>query len=83
MIEIILDLLGDEVDYALYLILRGELGILVDAYQLDNPPWKNDLADVDVNLLIFEDLDLVYPPFYPYVLEDVYGQVYYVLLFGG
>lgn len=38
---------------------------------MDDSLWEDDLADLEVNLLIFEDLDFLDPPPNAYILKDV------------
>lgn len=78
-VEVILDLLGDEVDDGLYLLAGGEIGVFVDADGLDRCLREDDLADVDVDLLIFKYFNVVDPSLYPHVLEHVDRQVYDLL----
>lgn len=78
-VEIVFDGLGYEIDDALYLLPRCEVGVLVDADEFDDGFGEDDLADVDIDMLAFQDLDLVDPSLYPHVLEHVYSQVYYMV----
>ncbi len=80
-VKVVFDGLGNEVDDALYLLASGEVWVLIDADELDDGLWEDDLADVNIDMLAFEDFYLVDPSLYPNVLEDVYCQVYY--MFGG
>lgn len=42
---------------------------------MDHCFWEDDFAYFEVDLLIFEDFDLFYPPAYAYILEDVDGDI--------
>lgn len=76
MIKIIFDQLRNQIDHSLYLLPCIQFLILVYTNELNNCLWKDDFADLEIDLLVFEDLDLVYPTFNTHVLEDVYGEVY-------
>jgi hypothetical protein len=78
-IEVIFDSFCDEIDNSLYLLPRGEVRVLIDAYQLDDSLRKDDLANIDIDVLAFQDLYLIDPSLYTHVLEDIYRQVYYLL----
>lgn len=81
-VEIVLNGLGYEVDDALYLLTRCEVWVFADADEFNNGLGKDDLADVDIDMLAFQDFYLVNPPLNSHVLEDVYCQVYYMLIGG-
>jgi len=49
---------------------------------MDDSFRKNDLAYLEVDLLVLEDLDVIDPSFYAYVLEYVYCEVYDLALVG-
>lgn len=79
MIKIIFNQFSDQINDALNLLTSGKLYILVYSDELDHSLWEDYFAYLEVYLFIFQDLDLVYPAFDAYVLEDVDGKVYYDL----
>lgn len=75
MVEVVLDDFCDEVDDSLYLLAGGERVVLAESKQVNDGLREDDLADLKVDLLIFEDLYFLYPPPDPHILEDVDGDV--------
>lgn len=74
-IEVVFDDFGDEVDDALYFLSCGERLVFAESEEVNNGFWEDDLADFEVDLFIFEDLDFLDPPADPHILEDVDGYV--------
>ena len=76
-VEVVFDEFGDEVDDTLDLLAGAEALVLAQPEQLDYGLREDYLADLEVDLLAFQDLDLLDPAPDPHVLEDVYRDVYY------
>jgi len=76
-VEVILDEFGDEVDDPLYLLPSGERLVLAKPEEMDDGLREDDLADLEINLLVLEYLNLLNPAVDAHVLEDVDGNVDY------
>lgn len=70
-VEVVFDDFGDEIDDALYLLASGEGVVFAEPEEVDDRFWENDLADLEVDLFIFQNLDFLDPPPNAHVLEDV------------
>ena len=75
-VEVIFDDFGDEVDDSLY-FLAGRKGlVLAESEEVDDGFWKDDLAYLEIDLFVCEDLNLLNPATNAHILENVYRNVY-------
>jgi hypothetical protein len=61
MIEIVLEYFSNNTDDALNFLSIG-LGTFTESKELDHGLRENNFADFEVNLIVFEDIDLVDAP---------------------
>ena len=76
-VEVIVDDFGDEVDDTLYFLSSRQGYILAQAEEMDDGLGEDDFANFEVDLFIFEDLNLLNPAADANILEDVDGDVNY------
>ena len=69
MTEIHIDNFADKLNESLQL-LPGTALTLVDLDELDGMGVEDDVADLEVDLLVLEALDAVHPPAITNILED-------------
>lgn len=69
MIQIILKYFPNYDNDALY-FLGVSLGTFTESEQLYHGLREDDFADFEVNLIVFEDIDLVYAPLDTDILKD-------------
>ena len=71
MVEVVVDNFGDEVDDSLYFLSCRKRVVLAQPEEVNDGFWEDDFAYFEVDLLVFEDLDLLDPATDAHVLEDV------------
>jgi hypothetical protein len=69
MVKIVLKYFANNADDALY-FLRVSLGTFTEPEELDHGLREDDFADFEVNLIVFEDIDLIDASLNTNVLED-------------
>lgn len=76
-VEVVFDEFADEVDDSLNLLSCCEGVVLAESEEVDYCFREDYFADLEVDLLVLQDLNLFDPAPDAYVLEDVDGDVDY------